>query len=92
MDISVTTFPFFVFTVTWVEQFPYTVSCGDGRYSRVHLVWADSLRSCGVGAQGRILVGQGEAERIRIGKDFPSSLQVALLVLGQAELGERKPV
>lgn len=34
MDISVATFPFLVFTVKSLEQFPYTVSYGSRRYNR----------------------------------------------------------
>lgn len=50
VDISVATVPFLEFTVTWVEQFPYTVSCGSPRYGQVHTIWKNStgcLREAG---------------------------------------------
>lgn len=70
MDISVATFPFLVFTVTSLEQFPYTVSYGSRRYNR-HI-------QCGkisLGALERAGKGAGREGRSDMDLEGPSSRQ-----------------
>lgn len=70
MDISVATFPFLIFTVKSLEQFPYTVSYGSRRYNRYIQHGKVSL-----GALERAGRGAGREGRSNMDLEGPSSSQ-----------------
>lgn len=77
MDISVATFPFLVFTVTSLEQFPYTVSYGSRRYNR-HI----RRGKISLGALERVGKGAGREGRSDMDLEGPSSPRQSVGIAG----------